>query len=72
MAAFSKLKDQLSSTISGRISPQAAVAAVASGVFIWRLYKVRAYTTKKKRYVVIIACLVKVHDMVLMLMHSQN
>ena len=60
MAAFSKLKDQLSSTISGRISPQAAVAAVASGVFIWRLYKVRADTTKKKRYVVIIACLVKV------------
>jgi len=49
MAALSKFKDQLSSSISGKISPQGVVAVVGTAAIIWKLFKVRAESAKRKR-----------------------
>lgn len=49
MIAFSKFKDQLSSSLGDRLSPKAAIFAAGTGLIVWKLMRSRASSQKKKR-----------------------
>lgn len=53
MAVFSKFRDQLSAAISGKVSPQGAIAVAGVAAIAWKLMKLREATAKKKRSVVV-------------------